>query len=131
MEETGATFFPNLLSRYNGLIQIMLMIAYTVALKTKYKRSSARKIRAYAILMKHNTPVHLFVLKKEVSYFHRMIRSARFSYERRLALASSKSPKIYFACVRGKPELRHDAHIWDRWFLVIIYIFITILLYVT
>ncbi len=37
-----------------------------------------------------------------------MIRSARFSYERRLALASSKSPKTYFACVRGKPELRQE-----------------------
>ncbi len=37
-----------------------------------------------------------------------MIRSARFSYERRLALALSKSPKTYFACVRGKPELRQE-----------------------
>ncbi len=58
--------------------------------------------------MKTNTPAHLPVFKKEAANLHRMIRRARFSYENRLALASSKSPKPFFAYVRKKRELREE-----------------------
>ncbi len=77
-------------------------------LRRKHKRAKARKDRAYAILMKTNTPARLAVFKKEAANLHRMIRRARFSYENRLALASSKSPKPFFAYVRRKRELRQE-----------------------
>ncbi len=77
-------------------------------LRRKHKGAKARKDRAYAILMKTNTPAHLAVFKKEAAYLHHMIRSARLSYESRLALASSKSPKPFFAYVRRKRELRQE-----------------------
>ncbi len=51
---------------------------------------------------------HLAVFKKEAANLHRMIRRARFSYENRLALASSKSPKPFVAYVRRKRELRQE-----------------------
>ncbi len=58
--------------------------------------------------MDTNTPAHLAVFKKEAANLHQMIRSARFSYESRLALASSKPPKPFFAYVRRKRELRQE-----------------------
>ncbi len=77
-------------------------------LRRKHKRTKARKGRAYAIQMEINTPAPLAVFKKEAANLHQMIRSARFSYESRLAIASSKSPKPFFAYIRRKRELRHE-----------------------
>ncbi len=48
-------------------------------LRWKHKRAKARKDRAYAMLMKTNTPAYLAAFKKEASNLHRMIRRARFS----------------------------------------------------
>ncbi len=47
---------------------------------------------------------HLADFKKEAANLHRMIRSARFLYERRLELASTKSPKPFFTYVRRKRD---------------------------
>ncbi len=77
-------------------------------LRKKHKRTIARKDHAYAMLMKHNTPVHLTVFKKKAANLHQMIRSARFPYKSQLALASSKSPEPFIAFVRRKRELRHE-----------------------
>ncbi len=51
-------------------------------------------------------PAHLAVFQNQAPILHQMIRSARSSYESWLALASSKSPKPFFAYVRRKRELR-------------------------
>ncbi len=64
-------------------------------LRRKHKRAKARKDHAYKILMESNNPAHLAVFKREAADLHQTIRSARFSYERRLALAPSKSPKPF------------------------------------
>ncbi len=56
--------------------------------------------------MKYNTPAHLAVFKKEDAYPYWMIRSSKFSFESRLVLASSKSPKPLFEHVRRKREIK-------------------------
>ncbi len=44
-------------------------------LRRKHKRAKARKGRAYAILMKTNTPAHLAVFKKEAANLHLVRKS--------------------------------------------------------
>ncbi len=56
-----------------------------------HKRAKARKDRAYALLMKYNTPAHFAALNTEAARLHRLIRNAKYYYDRRLAGTSSNS----------------------------------------
>ncbi len=72
--------------------------------RRKQKRAKARKDRAYAIFRKYNPPACVAVFKKDGANLHRVIRSARFSYDRRLALELAKLPKFVFPYFRRKRE---------------------------
>ncbi len=51
--------------------------------RKKHKRAKASEDRAYAFLMKYNTPAHLVVFNKEAARLRWMIRNCRSNYERR------------------------------------------------